>query len=173
MRVFGCLLFFSFEYVRYMVLCFSMCIYFFFCVCVHMSGVLWVAGDAEELPFDDAQFDIYTIAFGLRNVTHVELVSASIISFWGGGGYLQSNDVTPLAGMTGVFSSGPARGLAGPEARGQVHLLGVQQGDPSRLSQVSRKCAPCCAVPSTLDRDVHNLLSDFSLRGFTTRTASR
>lgn len=55
-------------------------------MCVHMSGVLWVAGDAEELPFDDAQFDIYTIAFGLRNVTHVELVSASIISFWGGGG---------------------------------------------------------------------------------------
>ncbi|XP_051925032.1 2-methoxy-6-polyprenyl-1,4-benzoquinol methylase, mitochondrial [Hippocampus zosterae] len=37
------------------------------------DGVLWVAGDAEELPFDDAQFDIYTIAFGLRNVTHVEL----------------------------------------------------------------------------------------------------
>ncbi|XP_037114082.1 2-methoxy-6-polyprenyl-1,4-benzoquinol methylase, mitochondrial [Syngnathus acus] len=37
------------------------------------SDVLWVVGDAEELPFDDNQFDIYTIAFGLRNVTHVEL----------------------------------------------------------------------------------------------------
>nr|XP_020479593.1 2-methoxy-6-polyprenyl-1,4-benzoquinol methylase, mitochondrial [Monopterus albus] len=35
-------------------------------------GLLWVVGDAEELPFDDAQFDIYTIAFGIRNVTHIE-----------------------------------------------------------------------------------------------------
>lgn len=31
-------------------------------------------GDAEELPFDDDQFDIYTIAFGIRNVTHIEQV---------------------------------------------------------------------------------------------------
>ncbi|XP_061528599.1 2-methoxy-6-polyprenyl-1,4-benzoquinol methylase, mitochondrial isoform X2 [Phycodurus eques] len=36
-------------------------------------GVSWVVGDGEELPFDDQQFDIYTIAFGIRNVTHVEL----------------------------------------------------------------------------------------------------
>ncbi|XP_061528603.1 2-methoxy-6-polyprenyl-1,4-benzoquinol methylase, mitochondrial isoform X4 [Phycodurus eques] len=37
------------------------------------AGVSWVVGDGEELPFDDQQFDIYTIAFGIRNVTHVEL----------------------------------------------------------------------------------------------------
>ncbi|MED6232575.1 2-hexaprenyl-6-methoxy-1,4-benzoquinone methyltransferase [Characodon lateralis] len=36
-----------------------------------VSGVSWVVGDAEELPFDDDQFDIYTIAFGIRNVTHI------------------------------------------------------------------------------------------------------
>lgn len=36
------------------------------------SGLSWVVGDAEELPFDDNQFDIYTIAFGIRNVTHIE-----------------------------------------------------------------------------------------------------
>ncbi|XP_047237137.1 2-methoxy-6-polyprenyl-1,4-benzoquinol methylase, mitochondrial [Girardinichthys multiradiatus] len=36
-----------------------------------ISGVSWVVGDAEELPFDDDQFDIYTIAFGIRNVTHI------------------------------------------------------------------------------------------------------
>lgn len=34
-----------------------------------------MVGDAEELPFDDDQFDIYTIAFGIRNVTHIEQVS--------------------------------------------------------------------------------------------------
>ncbi|NP_001004541.1 2-methoxy-6-polyprenyl-1,4-benzoquinol methylase, mitochondrial precursor [Danio rerio] len=36
------------------------------------TGLSWVAGDAEELPFDDDQFDMYTIAFGIRNVTHIE-----------------------------------------------------------------------------------------------------
>ncbi|KAM9391939.1 2-methoxy-6-polyprenyl-1,4-benzoquinol methylase, mitochondrial [Pholidichthys leucotaenia] len=36
------------------------------------AGLSWVVGDAEELPFDDDQFDIYTIAFGIRNVTHIE-----------------------------------------------------------------------------------------------------
>ncbi|XP_029999618.1 2-methoxy-6-polyprenyl-1,4-benzoquinol methylase, mitochondrial [Sphaeramia orbicularis] len=36
------------------------------------AGLSWVVGDAEELPFDDDQFDIYTIAFGIRNVTHID-----------------------------------------------------------------------------------------------------
>ena len=32
----------------------------------------WVPANAEKLPFDDDMFDIYTIAFGLRNVTHID-----------------------------------------------------------------------------------------------------
>ncbi len=32
----------------------------------------FVCGDAEKLPFPDRSFDAYTIAFGIRNVTHVE-----------------------------------------------------------------------------------------------------
>ncbi|KAM6943832.1 2-methoxy-6-polyprenyl-1,4-benzoquinol methylase, mitochondrial [Lycodopsis pacificus] len=36
------------------------------------AGLSWVAGDAEELPFDDDRFDIYAIAFGIRNVTHID-----------------------------------------------------------------------------------------------------
>lgn len=32
----------------------------------------WVVGDAMALPFDDASFDVYTISFGIRNVTRVE-----------------------------------------------------------------------------------------------------
>lgn len=32
----------------------------------------WVTGNAEKLPFPDNSFDIYTIAFGLRNVTHID-----------------------------------------------------------------------------------------------------
>ena len=36
------------------------------------SAIEWVCGDAEALPFPDAEFDAYTIAFGIRNVTHIE-----------------------------------------------------------------------------------------------------
>lgn len=32
----------------------------------------WVAGDAMALPFPDASFDVYTISFGIRNVTRIE-----------------------------------------------------------------------------------------------------
>lgn len=31
----------------------------------------WLCGNAEELPFPDESRDVYTIAFGLRNVTHI------------------------------------------------------------------------------------------------------
>lgn len=34
--------------------------------------ISWVCGDAEKLPFADAQFDGYTIAFGIRNVTRID-----------------------------------------------------------------------------------------------------
>ncbi|HEY1963105.1 MAG TPA: bifunctional demethylmenaquinone methyltransferase/2-methoxy-6-polyprenyl-1,4-benzoquinol methylase UbiE [Rhizomicrobium sp.] len=36
------------------------------------GAVEWVCGDAEALPFADAQFDACTIAFGIRNVTHID-----------------------------------------------------------------------------------------------------
>jgi demethylmenaquinone methyltransferase/2-methoxy-6-polyprenyl-1,4-benzoquinol methylase len=36
------------------------------------AAIEWVCGNAESLPFPDASFDSYTIAFGIRNVTHIE-----------------------------------------------------------------------------------------------------
>lgn len=38
-----------------------------------LSGVDWTVGDAQFLPLPDRSVDVYTIAFGLRNVTHPEL----------------------------------------------------------------------------------------------------
>jgi len=32
----------------------------------------WVCGDAMALPFDDNSFDVYTISFGIRNVTRIQ-----------------------------------------------------------------------------------------------------
>ncbi|MGN6516767.1 MAG: bifunctional demethylmenaquinone methyltransferase/2-methoxy-6-polyprenyl-1,4-benzoquinol methylase UbiE [Rhizomicrobium sp.] len=35
-------------------------------------AIEWVCGSAERLPFADNSFDSYTIAFGIRNVTHID-----------------------------------------------------------------------------------------------------
>ncbi|MBV9044885.1 MAG: ubiquinone/menaquinone biosynthesis methyltransferase, partial [Alphaproteobacteria bacterium] len=35
-------------------------------------AIAWITGDAEALPIPDASQDAYTIAFGIRNVTHID-----------------------------------------------------------------------------------------------------
>jgi len=37
-----------------------------------LAGIEWLCADAEALPLADCSVDLYTIAFGLRNVTHIE-----------------------------------------------------------------------------------------------------
>jgi len=37
-----------------------------------LEGLTWAEGNAEKLPFEDNSFDVYTISFGLRNVTHID-----------------------------------------------------------------------------------------------------
>ncbi len=37
-----------------------------------LRGIDWVVGDAEALPFPECSVGAYTIAFGLRNVTHID-----------------------------------------------------------------------------------------------------
>jgi demethylmenaquinone methyltransferase / 2-methoxy-6-polyprenyl-1,4-benzoquinol methylase len=37
----------------------------------HAGAIDWVVGDAMALPFRDAAFDAYTIAFGIRNVANI------------------------------------------------------------------------------------------------------
>jgi len=36
-----------------------------------LKAIEWVQGDAQKLPFDDNSFDVYTIAFGIRNVVNI------------------------------------------------------------------------------------------------------
>ena len=36
------------------------------------KGIEWIEGNAEKLPIEDGSVDVYTIAFGLRNVTHID-----------------------------------------------------------------------------------------------------
>ena len=35
------------------------------------SQINWVCGDAMRMPFSDSTFDVYTISFGIRNVTDI------------------------------------------------------------------------------------------------------
>ena len=37
-----------------------------------IDGLVWAEENAEQLSFADAEFDAYTIAFGIRNVTHID-----------------------------------------------------------------------------------------------------
>ena len=41
-----------------------------------LYGIEWLGADAERLPFAERSFDLYTIAFGLRNVTRIEAALA-------------------------------------------------------------------------------------------------
>ncbi len=41
-----------------------------------LDDFTWVTGNAEALPLPDNSIDIYTIAFGLRNVTHIDTALA-------------------------------------------------------------------------------------------------
>jgi demethylmenaquinone methyltransferase/2-methoxy-6-polyprenyl-1,4-benzoquinol methylase len=36
------------------------------------KAITWITGDAEALPIPDGSMDAYTIAFGIRNVTHID-----------------------------------------------------------------------------------------------------
>lgn len=38
------------------------------------AGFTWVEGNAEQLEFADESFDLYTIAYGIRNCTHIDRV---------------------------------------------------------------------------------------------------
>lgn len=37
-----------------------------------LSGINWITGNAEELPIPSNSVNLYSIAFGLRNVTHID-----------------------------------------------------------------------------------------------------
>ncbi|WP_156678928.1 class I SAM-dependent methyltransferase [Sphingomonas profundi] len=38
----------------------------------HIAGLIWAEENAETLSFGERRFDAYTIAFGIRNVTHID-----------------------------------------------------------------------------------------------------
>ena len=60
-----------------------------------LAGIEWLCGDAEALPFADRSFDLYTIAFGLRNVTRIERALAEARRVLKPGGRFLCLEFTP------------------------------------------------------------------------------
>ncbi|RMD92121.1 MAG: bifunctional demethylmenaquinone methyltransferase/2-methoxy-6-polyprenyl-1,4-benzoquinol methylase UbiE [Alphaproteobacteria bacterium] len=56
----------------------------------------WVVGDAMALPFPDASFDVYTISFGIRNVTRPEVALAEAFRVLRRGGRLMVLEFSQL-----------------------------------------------------------------------------
>jgi demethylmenaquinone methyltransferase/2-methoxy-6-polyprenyl-1,4-benzoquinol methylase len=67
-----------------------------------------VQADAEQLPFSDDSFDIVSVAFGLRNMTHKDLALAQMRRVLKPGGKLLvlefSRVATPLAPLYDLYS---------------------------------------------------------------------
>jgi len=71
---------------------------------LHWSPILeeWRVGDAEDLPFEDSTFDAYTIAFGIRNCTHIDKVLQEAFRVLKPGGRFLCLELS-----SGAFSSFP------------------------------------------------------------------
>ena len=83
------------------------------------AQVDWVQADAMALPFADASFDVYTISFGIRNVTRPEVALAEAFRVLRPGGRLMvlefsriPNDLLQRAYDAYSFNVIPAMGRA-------------------------------------------------------------
>jgi len=60
-----------------------------------LNGIEWVCADAEQLPVADRSVDLYTIAFGLRNVTRIDAALAEARRVLKPGGRFLCLEFTP------------------------------------------------------------------------------
>ncbi len=72
-----------------------------------MDGLVWSRQNAEDLNFASRSFDAYTIAFGIRNVTHIDraLAEAHRVLKYGGRFYCLEFSTTQWPGFKDVYDA--------------------------------------------------------------------
>lgn len=72
-----------------------------------IDGLVWSRQNAEELSFPSRHFDAYTIAFGIRNVTHIDraLAEAYRVLRFGGRFYCLEFSTTEWPGFKEVYDA--------------------------------------------------------------------
>jgi demethylmenaquinone methyltransferase/2-methoxy-6-polyprenyl-1,4-benzoquinol methylase len=60
-----------------------------------LTGIEWLCADAERLPVADRSVDLYTVGFGLRNVTHIDRALAEARRVLKPGGHFMCLEFTP------------------------------------------------------------------------------
>ena len=60
-----------------------------------LTGIEWLCADAERLPLSDRSVDLYTVGFGLRNVTHMDRALAEAHRVLRPGGRFLCLEFTP------------------------------------------------------------------------------
>lgn len=72
-----------------------------------LAGLVWAEENAESLSFADRQFDAYTIAFGIRNVTHIQqaLEEAHRVLKYGGRFFCLEFSTTLWPGFADIYDS--------------------------------------------------------------------
>jgi demethylmenaquinone methyltransferase/2-methoxy-6-polyprenyl-1,4-benzoquinol methylase len=72
-----------------------------------LDGLVWSCQNAEELAFPDRSFDAYTIAFGIRNVTHIDraLAEAYRVLKFGGRFYCLEFSTTEWPGFAEIYDA--------------------------------------------------------------------
>ncbi|KHK89534.1 class I SAM-dependent methyltransferase [Novosphingobium malaysiense] len=70
-----------------------------------LDGLVWSRQNAEELTFPDRFFDAYTIAFGIRNVTHIDkaLAEAFRVLKYGGRFFCLEFSTTEWPGFKEIY----------------------------------------------------------------------
>ena len=72
-----------------------------------LDGLVWSRQNAEELTFGDRFFDAYTIAFGIRNVTHIDraLAEAHRVLKFGGRFFCLEFSTTQWPGFSEIYDA--------------------------------------------------------------------
>ena len=72
-----------------------------------IDGLVWSEQNAEELSFGDRTFDAYTIAFGIRNVTHIDkaLAEANRVLRFGGRFFCLEFSSTTWPGFAEIYDA--------------------------------------------------------------------